>query len=178
MFTNEDNRSLTWLGKFIYKSFQRRNSVGSSLWNICWYDFSCIHIYICMYIYIYTYIKLLYIAIKSSSYVHAFYTSKCIHILLTAIYFRLPGPVYVFCYFMMSLMIMRTVLVIWLLYGSPWFYTNDFIPALCILCMFMYVPPNLILHGLNTPRIIHGLYTSRTIRFIYISGCILTLCCF
>ena len=31
MFTNEDNMSLTWLGKFIYKSFQRRNSVGSNL---------------------------------------------------------------------------------------------------------------------------------------------------
>ena len=40
MFTNEDNMSLTWLGKFIYKSFQRRNSVGSNLWNIYWYDYS------------------------------------------------------------------------------------------------------------------------------------------
>ena len=48
MFTNEDNMSLTWLGKFIYKSFQRRNSVGSNLWNIYWYDYS-----LCIYIYIY-----------------------------------------------------------------------------------------------------------------------------
>ena len=31
MFTNEDNMSLTWLGKCIYKSFQRRNSVTSNL---------------------------------------------------------------------------------------------------------------------------------------------------
>ena len=31
MFTNEYNMSLTWLGKFIYKSFQRRNSFGSNL---------------------------------------------------------------------------------------------------------------------------------------------------
>ena len=47
MFTNEDDVSLTWLGKFIYKSFQRRNSVGSNLWNIYWYDYSlCIYIYI------------------------------------------------------------------------------------------------------------------------------------
>ena len=49
MFTNEDNMSLTWLGKFIYKSFQRRNSVGSNLWNIYWYDYS-----LCIYIYRYT----------------------------------------------------------------------------------------------------------------------------
>ena len=91
------------------------------------------------------------------------------------IYFWLPGPVYVFGYSMMYLMIMRTVLVIWLSYGSLWFYTNYFIPELCILCMYMYVPPNLISHGLYTPRILHGLYISRTIRFIYISGCILAL---
>ena len=31
IFTNEDNMSLTWLGKFIYKSFQRRNSLLSIL---------------------------------------------------------------------------------------------------------------------------------------------------
>ena len=77
-----------------------------------------------------------------------------------------------FRYFMMSLMIMRTVLMVWLLYGGLWFYTNDFIPALCMLCMYMYVEPSLILHGLYTPRILHGLYTPRTMRFIYISWCI------
>ena len=75
---------------------------------------------------------------------------------------------------------MRTVLVIWLSYGSLWFYTNGFIPAICILCMYMYVLPNLILLGLHTPWILHGLYTffTRTIRFTYISGCILAVCCF
>ena len=31
IFTNEDNMSLTWLGKFIHKSFQRRNSLLSIL---------------------------------------------------------------------------------------------------------------------------------------------------
>ena len=34
IFTNEDNMSLTWLGKFIYKSFQRRNSL-LSIFKIC-----------------------------------------------------------------------------------------------------------------------------------------------
>ena len=92
VFTNEDNMSLTWLGKFIYKSFQRRNNVGSNLWNICWSDYS-----LCIYIYIY--LKTLYIDIKSSSDIHESYTSQCIHILLTIIYFMLPGPVYVFWLF-------------------------------------------------------------------------------
>ena len=31
IFTNENDMSLTWLGKFIYKSFQRRNSLLSIL---------------------------------------------------------------------------------------------------------------------------------------------------
>ena len=31
IFTNEDNMSSNWLGKFIYKSFQRRNSIISTL---------------------------------------------------------------------------------------------------------------------------------------------------
>ena len=55
--------------------------------------------YVYKYIYIYIYLKTLYIDIKSSSYIHELYTSKCIHILLTMIYFRLPGPVYVFWLF-------------------------------------------------------------------------------
>ena len=45
-FTNEDNISLAWLSKFIYKSLQRWNSVGSSLWKIYWYDYSYTYIYI------------------------------------------------------------------------------------------------------------------------------------
>ena len=115
--------SLTWQGKFIYKSFQRRNSVRSNLWNIYWCDYS-----LCIYIYIY--LKTLYIDIKSSSYIHEFYTSKCIHILLTIIHFRLPGPVYVFWLFynVSDDYAYRTCdrAFIWksvVLY--KWFYTND-----------------------------------------------------
>ena len=50
MFTNEDSMSLTWLGEFIYKSFERRYNVGSSLRNIYLYDYSYIYIYIYIYI--------------------------------------------------------------------------------------------------------------------------------
>ena len=72
--------------QIIYKSFGRRNIVGSSLWNRYWYDYSYIYIYI----YICIYLKLLYIDIKSSSYVHEFYTSKYIPILLTTMFFKPP----------------------------------------------------------------------------------------
>ena len=51
----------------------------------------CIHIYI--------YLKLLLIDIKSFSHIHEFYTSKRIHIVLTTVFVRPPGPVYGFLLF-------------------------------------------------------------------------------
>ena len=84
-----------------------------------------------VYIYnIYIYLKTLYIDIKSSSYIHEFYTSKCIHIWLTIIYFRLPGPVYVFwlfydvsddyAYRTCDMAFISKSLVLY-----KWFYTSD-----------------------------------------------------
>ena len=155
MFTNEDNMSLTWLGKFIYKSFQRRNSVGSNLWNIYWYDYS-----LCIYIYIY--LKTLYIDIKSISYIHEFHASKCIHILLTMIYFRLPGPVYVF------LVILKCLW--WLCVPYLWYGFHmevcGFIQIILYqryayyACICMYCPiwfyMDFILHGFYMDFIYHG----------------------
>ena len=136
-----------------------------------------IYIYIYIYMFIYIYLKLLYIDIKSSSSIHEFYTSKCIHILRQFI----SGYQDLFTFFLLYYHVSddyayRTcdMAIIW---KSVILY-NDFKPALCILCMHMYVLPNLILHGLNTPRILHGLNTSRTIRSLYISGYIFVLCCF
>ena len=89
MFANEDNMSLTWLGKFICESFDEtvleaafetytdmiiRYKYIDLHWNLVhWYKVFFIHPRV--------------------------YTSKCIHILLTIIHFRLPGPVYVFWLF-------------------------------------------------------------------------------
>ena len=73
VFTNEDNMPLTWLGKFIHKSFQRRNGVG--------------FIYIYIHIYIYTLNSctlILSLLHTSTSYLRQF--NSC----------RPPGPVYAF----------------------------------------------------------------------------------
>ena len=65
----------------------------------CWKQpmkHTLIWLFVCIYVCIKIYLKLLYIDIKSSSYIHEFYTSKYIHILLKTFFFRPPGPVHKF----------------------------------------------------------------------------------
>ena len=127
-------------------------------------------IWLFFYIHVYL-LTLLCIDIKSSMCIHDFYTNKCFHILLMTI-FQATRTVLCFFCVMISLMFIRNLLMVWLLYRNLWFYVNDCIPGLSWMC----VGDSWILHGLYTPRILYGLYTPRTIRFIYISGCIRVLC--
>ena len=81
--------SLTWLGK-LFTSPSDDETLLEAAFETDIDMIIRIYIYIYIYIYICIYLKLLYIDIKSSSYVHEFYTSKYIPILLTTMFFKPP----------------------------------------------------------------------------------------